>query len=184
MKVDRDDVQTLDATMDWTYCSPYMGTLSPLDKHKLFETGLFKSDSQNYKIEKTNESIPVNRLGRENTIVKYNEINLYEDELCDNGLTHSYFRFRIMNDCFFGLLRSYLRIDHVEVRLMDTRIFHSFGDNYILREFTVKENTYDELTKKGFKFTSEWSLSPQQGDMVSQYVDVVFSERDKIILNN
>jgi type 2A phosphatase activator TIP41 len=44
-------------------------------------------------------------------------------------------RFRIMNDCFFVLHRYYLRVDEVLVRIYDTRIFHSFGSNEILREF-------------------------------------------------
>lgn len=88
-----------------------------------------------------------------------------------------------MKDCFLGLLRYYLRVDNVSVRIIDTRFFHSFGDNYILREFIVKENTYDDLQKKGFKFSSEWSLSQGQSDQVSSFMDTVFSVRDKIIFN-
>jgi len=47
----------------------------------------------------------------------------------------SEFRFRVMNDCFFGLLRHYLRVDEVLIRVYDTRIYHEFDKNYILREF-------------------------------------------------
>jgi type 2A phosphatase activator TIP41 len=88
-----------------------------------------------------------------------------------------------MKDCFFGLLRSYLRVDNVLVRIIDTRIFHSFGDNYIFRDFQVKENSFEELYSKGFKFSSEWSLSQGQSDIVSRYLDVTFSTKDKIIFN-
>lgn len=49
---------------------------------------------------------------------------LFEDELGDNGLTTCEFRFRVMGDCFFGLLRSYLRVDDVLIRILDTRIYH------------------------------------------------------------
>jgi type 2A phosphatase activator TIP41 len=88
-----------------------------------------------------------------------------------------------MDDCFFGLLRFYLRVDHVQVRIIDTRLFHSFDSNYIFRDFSVKENTYDELTKKGFKFSSEWSLSQVQSDMVSRFMDTIFGTKDKLVFN-
>ena len=87
-----------------------------------------------------------------------------------------------MNNCFFGLLRSYLRVDNVIVRILDTRIFHIFGNNYIFREFQVKENTYDELKSRGFKFSSDWSLANNQSDTVSQVMDVVFSAKDNIVM--
>jgi type 2A phosphatase activator TIP41 len=87
-----------------------------------------------------------------------------------------------MKDCFFGLLRSYLRVDNVIVRVIDTRLFHSFGDNYIFREFNVKENSYEELINKGFKFTSEWSLSTNQSDMVGRYLDCIYTAKDIITI--
>lgn len=87
-----------------------------------------------------------------------------------------------MNDCFFGLLRCYLRVDNVIVRIIDTRFFHLFGDDHVLRDFQVKEDTFENLTKKGFKFSSEWSLSQGQSDIVSRYLDVVFAAKDKIMI--
>jgi type 2A phosphatase activator TIP41 len=88
-----------------------------------------------------------------------------------------------MQDCYFGLLRYYLRVDNVIVRIIDTRIFHSFEDGYILREFSVRENSYEELIKKGFKFGSEFSLAPGQSDQIYKYLDVIYINKDKIILN-
>lgn len=87
-----------------------------------------------------------------------------------------------MNDCFFGLLRFYLRVDNVMVRIIDTRFYHSFGDNYIFRDFQVKEETFENLNKKQFKFSSEWSLSQGQSDVVSGSMKTVFSAKDKIII--
>jgi hypothetical protein len=53
------------------------------------------------------------------------------------------------------------------VRIFDTRLFHSFDTDYVIREFQYKESTYDELRVKGFKVkSSEWSLSKQQADEV------------------
>jgi len=63
-----------------------------------------------------------------------------------------------MGDCFFGLLRSYLRVDEVVIRCYDTRIYHEFGKGFILREFSVRESNYDEIRKKGFKFSADFHV--------------------------
>jgi type 2A phosphatase activator TIP41 len=177
------DVQKLDSTADWTFSSSYMGTTRRLSDTLLIKYfnnfDCFKKYDP-IDVKPTDEQLPVNRLGQDNQILKYMETNLYDDELCDNGLSEGKFRFRIMDDCFFGLLRSYLRVDNVIVRIIDTRIFHSFGDKHIFRDFQVKENTFDNINKKGFKFSSEWSLSQGQSDIVSRYMDPVFATRDLI----
>lgn len=87
-------------------------------------------------------------------------MNLFEDELDDSGGARSSVRFRSMKDCFYALVRFYLRVDGVMVRIFDTRIFHSFGASSILREFQYKEATYEELKEAGFKFAADWSIDP------------------------
>ena len=67
---------------------------------------------------------------------------MYEDELSDRGYALVNVRFRVMEDCWFVLLRSYIRIDHKLVRIFDTRIYHEFGKNEIIRDFQQKENSY------------------------------------------
>lgn len=69
------------------------------------------------------EDIPLHMLGPDNPIMHFGEVILYEDELGDKGYSKVNVRFRVMNNCFFVLLRSYTRLDHVLVRIMDTRIF-------------------------------------------------------------
>ena len=64
-----------------------------------------------------------------------------------------------MDDCFYILFRYYLRIDEVTVRIYDTRIFKGFESDFFIREFQHKESSFDELRNKGFKISSEWSLS-------------------------
>ncbi len=54
-------------------------------------------------------------------------------------------RFRVMNDSWYVLLRSYVRVDGVCVRILDTRIFHDLSTREILREYTHREGTFDEL---------------------------------------
>jgi len=62
-------------------------------------------------------------LGPDDPILTYGEITLFEDELGDKGYSKVNVRFRAMQDCFFVLLRSYTRVDHVMVRIMDTRVY-------------------------------------------------------------
>jgi type 2A phosphatase activator TIP41 len=81
-------------------------------------------------------------LGQDNPIKAYGDVTLYEDEFADRGYSKANVRYRVMENCFFVLLRSYVRIDHVSVRILDTRIFHEFSKNYILRDFTQLESTY------------------------------------------
>jgi type 2A phosphatase activator TIP41 len=119
-------------------------------------------------------------LGKENPIKEYGDVHLFEDELDDSGCTMSSIRFRTMADCFYILLRFYLRVDGVCVRIFDTRIFHDYTKNYILREFQYKESTYDELKAKGFKFDSEWSLAPNQHDLVFNYLELKSKHLEKV----
>lgn len=44
-----------------------------------------------------------------------------------------------MPSSYFVLLRYFLRVDNVMVRVNDTRYFHDFTTDYVLREFTNKE---------------------------------------------
>jgi type 2A phosphatase activator TIP41 len=99
MKIERDDVQKVDPTSDWTFNSPYMGQIGKLSDNKLFisnskhfeDFDLLKK-YPDFDIKPTDEELPVNRLGQDNPIIKYMEVNLYEDELCDNGLSQGNFR--------------------------------------------------------------------------------------------
>ena len=50
-----------------------------------------------------------------------------------------------MKDCFYGLNRSYIRVDNVAIRLLETRFFHDFNTEYILRQFSHKEISYQEM---------------------------------------
>jgi len=187
-KVSEDaDIKVLEKISDWTYSTPYKGSIKKIKTTKIEEDlkdGIEKlsisSESKIY-LAKTDEEIPLNNLTASNPIKWFSEFLLFEDELGDCGLSQSTFRFRAMGDCFFGLLRSYLRVDDVCVRIYDTRIYHEFGKNYILREFSTRENTFDELKKKGFKFDSEFITNHRQSDIVYQSLDLKSVFRDKVI---
>lgn len=193
------DIQSKTAISDWAFSSPYMGHFQEFNSHKLLQEHLkgsyeylniyFDKENKDENFNKTkiireftNDKIPVERLTPENPVLKYWEIPLFDDELNDNGLSMGNFRIRIMKDCFFGLLRSYLRVDNVLVRIVDTRIFHDFKTNHILRDFQVKENTYPELKSKGFILDSQWSLNHAQSDMVYSSLDERLHVTDKLTI--
>lgn len=81
-------------------------------------------------------------LGESNPIKYYSEVPLFEDEFADRGFSKANVRFRVMKDCFFLLMRSYIRIDLNTVRILDTRVFHQFGSDRIIRDFMYKESSY------------------------------------------
>ena len=62
LKVDRDDIQKSEPMADWSYSSPYLGTISNLSSHKIL---LNKSENQStnkdISIEFTEEDIPLHR---------------------------------------------------------------------------------------------------------------------------
>ena len=41
---------------------------------------------------------------------------------------------------------------------------------YIIRNISVKEMSYSKLTSIGFSFSNEWNMSPNQSDIVGQYM--------------
>jgi len=144
------DFKQMEVTSDWTFQTPYKGTLKYLTPEVVEEIkkytslnilGADNSNAQeeskfdNIKIEETEEQIPYNRLGQDNPILHAGEVYTYECDLEDCGYTCVNARFRVMNDCFYVLFRSYLRVDGVIVRSLDTRIFGDITANYMLREF-------------------------------------------------
>ena len=171
--VEQEDLSNkiVQASSDWTYSSPYKGTIQTI-----------AGDGQpaTLSIERTNDQIPVDRLGQDNPILWNSEVVLYEDELEDCGGSKFYVRVRAMADCWFALVRFYCRVDGVIVRIYDTRIFHDFTTNELLREFQVKESTYAELNTAGFPFSSDWAVSPGQADTVFSYLKLKKIFRDKI----
>ena len=171
--VEQEDLSAkiVEASSDWTYSSPYKGTI---------ETAEGEGLPASLSIERTNDQIPVERLGQDNPILWNNEIVLYEDELEDCGGSKFYVRVRAMADCWFALVRFYCRVDGVLVRIYDTRIFHDYTTNELLREFQVKESTYAELNTAGFPFSSDWAVSPNQADTVFSYLKLKKVFRDKI----
>ena len=50
---------------------------------------------------------------------------------------------------FFAKLRCFLRVDHVAFRCIETRLYHEFGQDHLLRETRRCGDSYASLLAKG-----------------------------------
>jgi len=148
------DYKEYEPTCDWTYSSAYKGTfkyLSDSAKKIMDETNLdidFNKDGKKDTMTLTatpEAAIPFDMLSPQNPIKHFAEIYLFESDLEDCGYAMSNVRYRVMGDCFYILLRYYLKVDDICVRIFDTRIFHAYGEDYIHREFQYRESSYEKL---------------------------------------
>ncbi|KIH62388.1 TIP41-like family protein [Ancylostoma duodenale] len=96
-------------------------------------------------IESSDETIDLERLKRQEPIGFYAQVTLYEDELADHGTAQMSVRLRVMPDFFFVLMRFYLRIDRVLVRVCDTRLLGDNGKDYMIREWSLREAKVADL---------------------------------------
>ena len=177
------DFQKIEVTDDWTYTSPYKGSMYYLSKYPVKNFAITISPVKSQIItQPTNDQIPLHKLGQENPILNFDEIHLFEDDLDDLGFAQSFVRFRIMADSFYMLLRNYIRVDGMIIRINDTRLYHALGTNELLREFQYKEATYEILEKEGFTFNSEWILNPNQSDIIAPKLHLKTKFMDKILI--
>lgn len=171
-------------TSDWTFTTPYKGTYCTMEN---FDEAFGSAQVRNfnpenkYMLAAVNGSMPKGKLGTDNPILQFYDLFLYEDDLGDFGQAQFRVRCRVMKDCAFVLLRSFLRNDNSLVRIYDTRIYIDFEADHVFREFSVRENTYDELKLKDFEFTPQFNLSPDASDMIFPKLDVKFQVSDKLV---
>jgi type 2A phosphatase activator TIP41 len=126
------DYQSVNYTSDWTFSTPYKGTVRYLQKAAKsirdftgLEISTDVASQKKMELKVVPEAaIPFEMLSPDNPILHFGEVFLFESDLEDCGYTMSKVRFRVMKDCFYVLLRYYLRVDGVRVRIYDTRIFH------------------------------------------------------------
>ncbi len=75
------------------------------------------------------------------------DIFLFQDELHDNGDSTMNVRIRVTPNYFFVLQRLFVRVDNVIFRVKDTRLHHKFGDAHALRQYTEREQAYEQVVK-------------------------------------
>ncbi|CAG8775430.1 15309_t:CDS:2, partial [Gigaspora margarita] len=141
-----DQIKDVVKPYDWTYSTSYSGTLI----HGLQD------------FEKTTDRIDIEKLKIPEPILFYDEIILFEDELADNGTALLNAKVRVMPSGFFILQRFFLRVDEVLFQLNETRVYHEFGTEYLLREYSSRENPYSKVKAQ---------ISKDKGNDISQLTD-------------
>lgn len=103
--------------------------------------------------EDTTEQMDRSLLTQREPILFFDEVILYESELDDNGTCQLSVKVRVMPKCWYVLLRFWLKVDGLLVRLRETRLFCAFSkeaqEPHVLREVKHCEGTFQELRKAG-----------------------------------
>ena len=124
---------------DWTFSTPYVGAIrmrsSPLPSDG--------ADSKPATMTTTSPPPPPRRTwnpsassgldlslltDQSQPILYFDDVTLYEDDMHDNGYVSLRCKLRVMPTCFFLLMTLFVRVDHVLVRVRETRIFSKFDD--------------------------------------------------------
>ncbi|VDM71614.1 unnamed protein product [Strongylus vulgaris] len=130
---------------DWTFTSRYAGSVQncsvSIGTLSIYQMILIRM----LQVEASDEMIDVERLKRQEPIGFYAQVTLYEDELADHGTAQMSVRLRVMPNFFFVLMRFYLRIDRVLVRVCDTRLLGDNGKDYMVREWSLREAKVADL---------------------------------------
>ncbi|TGO52365.1 hypothetical protein BOTNAR_0327g00110 [Botryotinia narcissicola] len=93
------------------------------------------------------DPIPIALLKRQDPILFFEEVVLYESELDDNGISVFSCKLRVMPDRMLLLCRLFMRLDNVLVRIRDTRIYVDFNTSKVIRDYTEREDIFDTVKK-------------------------------------
>lgn len=126
-----EDIKEVVKPFDWSYSTDYKGTTPEVPK-----------------LEPTQTPIPLALLRRPDPIHFFDEVVLYEDELADNGIAMLSCKIRVMPARLLLLVRFFMRLDDVVFRIRDTRVFVEFGTGEVIREYTAREEKYEEVRRK------------------------------------
>ncbi|CAL2037996.1 unnamed protein product [Caenorhabditis brenneri] len=149
---------------DWTFTTHYKGTVEGL------------------KVEPTTERIDMERLKRRDQIVFMSSVTLFEDELADHGIAQLSARIRVMKEgYFFVLLRFYMRVDNVLIRVCDTRIVGDHTDNHVIREWQLREAKYEDLHQADSEALLDVDRAWMHLPIVEEHVDRISGDVEKVI---
>ncbi|XP_061373907.1 TIP41-like protein [Gastrolobium bilobum] len=168
---------------DYTFTTPYCGSGIIETDNDLIGREI-SEENRNIHWEDCKEQIDVVALASKEPILFYDEVVLYEDELADNGVSLLTVKVRVMPSSWFLLLRFWLRVDGVLIRLRETRMHCVFGGSttpIILRESCWRESTFQDLSAKGFPFDSAAYNDPS---IISQRLPIIMQRTQKLVISS
>ncbi len=130
---------------DWSYTTDYTGTVRSGGSNSSTNGSSNSSSSGSSsarQFEPCDGAIPMALLQRPDPILFYDSLILYEDELADNGVSMLSCKIRVMPARMLLLLRFFLRLDDVVVRIRDTRLYIDFDSLEVMREYVAREEDF------------------------------------------
>ncbi|KAK3071241.1 Tap42 interacting protein [Teratosphaeriaceae sp. CCFEE 6253] len=133
----REEVRQVVKPFDWSYSTDYRGTTDSGQTDRKWEAS-------------TQQTSPVRTdlLSRPDPILFFDTVDLYEDELADNGIALLSVKVRVMPERLLLLSRFFLRLDGVLIRIRDTRVYVEHAGKRVVRQYTAKEEKYDVVKEK------------------------------------
>ncbi|KAE9447114.1 hypothetical protein C3L33_20971, partial [Rhododendron williamsianum] len=167
---------------DYTFTTPYCGSETEEINAELGREATSEKGNCSLCWEECKEEIDLASLALKEPILFYDEVILYEDELGDNGVSLLTVKVRVMPSSWFVLLRFWLRVDGVLMRLRDTRMHCVFGKStnpVILRESCWREATIQALSAKGYPSDSAAYNDPS---IIFQRLPIIMRKTQKLKL--
>jgi type 2A phosphatase activator TIP41 len=137
----QEEVKQVVKPFDWSYSTDYRGTTKDRKGEVLGDGGWTESNQEK-------DPIRTDLLSRPDPILFFDAVDLYEDELADNGIALLSVKVRVMPERLLVLSRFFLRLDGVVVRIRDTRVYVEHCSKKVVRQYTAKEMAYDQLRDK------------------------------------
>lgn len=119
---------------DWSYSTTYAGTVDQAP-----------DATPQASLQPSTKTIPIELLKRRDPMLFFDEVVLFESELDDNGVSIYSAKVRVHEKRMLLLCRLFMRLDNVLVRIRDTRIYVDFETDDVIREYTAKEASFDQV---------------------------------------
>ena len=145
---------------DWSFTTDYSGTMNDkfrvektdqkIDMFKLMkrEPILFYHDLTLFEDELHDHGISVLSVKVVGVILlRFSQILNFYNSQFPLRVTEPLFSIfqRVMPSGFFILLRFFMRVDRVMIKMNDTRYHYEYNNNYILKEYTSREAKIEQL---------------------------------------
>ena len=162
----QEEVKQVVKPFDWSYSTDYKGTTT------LKREGEWQASDQ------ARHPVRTDLLSRPDPILFFDAVDLYEDELADNGIGLLSIKVRMMRERLLLLSRFFLRLDGVIVRIRDTRVYVEHGSKMVVRQYTAKEGKYDEIREKLKSMRENVSEAFRDPNRLAPLLETVQDETD------
>ncbi|KAG5192430.1 TIP41-like family-domain-containing protein [Tribonema minus] len=95
-------------------------------------------------------------------ILFFDEVTLFEDFIHDAGEVRLSAKVRVMPRCWYVLLRYWLRVDGITLKIADARYFHKFGAADVHREVSVLQLPFEDVERRLPSATQACHLTADQ----------------------